>query len=134
MRAEQGLRAGGIEEAFGSGDEGTQEFGLCQRVPGGAPFRAHRRQAALNEKADMFAYRGLGQAHVLDQIADPVLARGEVLHDRQPRRFCKCLEQVGVRCCRHLVEGCPLLLIHSHIAIISLYDDIVECDLSLDAK
>ncbi|WP_217565599.1 hypothetical protein, partial [Micrococcus sp. GbtcB5] len=47
VRAEQGLRAGGIEEAFGSGDEGTQELGLCQRVPGGAPFRAQRRQAPL---------------------------------------------------------------------------------------
>lgn len=82
MRAEQGLRAGGIEEAFGSGDEGTQELGLCQRVPGGAPFRAHRRQAALDEEADMLAHRGLGQAHVLDQVPDPVLPGGEVLHDR----------------------------------------------------
>lgn len=134
MRAEQGLRAGGIEEAFGSGDEGTQELRLCQRVPGGAPVRAHRHQAALSEKADMFAHRGLGQAHVFDQIADSVFTRGEVLHDRQPRRFCKCLEQVGVRCRRHLVEGCPLLFIHSHMAIIALYDDIFECDMSLDAK
>ena len=133
VRAEQGLRAGGIEEAFGSGDEGTQELGLCQRVPGGPPFRAHRRQAALNEEADMFTHRRLGQAHVLDQVADPVLTRGEVLHDRQPRRFRKCLEQVGVRFRRHLVEGCPLLLNHRHRAIISLYGDIVECDLSLDA-
>jgi hypothetical protein len=56
----------------------------------------------------VLGHRGLGEAEVVGQVDDAVLAEGEVPQDRQPRRFAEAVEEQSSRAERaglvHLVS------------------------------
>ncbi|WP_270411303.1 hypothetical protein [Microbacterium maritypicum] len=75
----------------------------------------------------MPAHCGLSEAHVVHQVANSVLARGEVLQHREACRVGKGLEQVRVLGRRSTVHGTrSSLTIHRHVTMLSLYDTVVD--------
>lgn len=74
----------------------------------------------------MPAHCGLSEAHVVHQVANSVLARGELQH-REACRVGKGLEQVRVLGRRSTVHGTrSSLTIHRHVTMLSLYDTVVD--------
>lgn len=74
----------------------------------------------------MLAHGGLSESHMLNQVTDPMLPRGQMLEYGQPCRIREPLEKVRIRRRRGFVQFYQDGLIDRHTAIISLYDDHVH--------